>query len=210
MTGSIIGLDALEDDPASAGDIQAALYSGLEIKRQFDFARISSEWTHDLNDDTQLSTIAYLRSNRNRYTATWQRNLPHNDSKQQSAGLLFKADIDNDNTRWIAGADLEITRSNLKYTQLFDYVPSGFGSSVAAGDIYDYDVDYLALAPYVRAEHNISDDLKFTAGLRYDSNAYDYTNNLADGQYASSTYSRPSSDHDPSFNHLSPKYRLAS
>lgn len=209
MSGSIIGLDALEDDPASAGDIQSALDSGLEIKREFDFARLSSEWTHELNDETQLSTIGYLRSNRNQYTATWQRNLPHNDSKQQTAGIMFKADIDSDNTRWIAGTDLEYTQSNLKYTQLFDYVPSGFGSSVAAGNIYDYDVDYLALAPYVRAEHNISDQLQITAGLRYDSNSFDYTNNLADGQYAASSYSRPGDDNDPSFNHLSPKLSLS-
>ncbi|MBE9560942.1 MAG: TonB-dependent receptor, partial [Proteobacteria bacterium] len=209
MSGSIIGLDALENDPTSAGDIQSALDSGLEIKREFDFARLSTEWTHELNDDTQLSTIAYLRSNRNQYTATWQRNLPHNDSKQQTAGLMFKADIDKGDTRWIAGTDLEITQSNLQYTQLFDYVPTSFGSSVAAGDIYDYDVDYLALAPYVRAEHDINDKLQLAAGLRYDSNAYEYTNNLADGQYASSTYSRPSSDNDPSFNHLSPKLSLS-
>lgn len=203
MSGSIVGLDAMEDDPTSAGDIQSALDSGLEIKRKFDFARLSSEWTHELNDDTQLSTIAYLRSNRNRYTATWQRNLPFNDSKQQTAGLMFKADIDKGSTRWIAGTDLEITQSNLQYTQREDY-----GTSIPAGDIYDYDVDYLALAPYVRAEHDINDKLLFSAGLRYDSNAYDYTNNLEDGQYASSTYSRPSSDNDPTFNHLSPKLSL--
>lgn len=209
MSGSIIGLDALEDDPESVGDIQNALDSGLEIMRNFDFARISSDWTHNLSMDTQLSTIAYLRSNRNRYTATWEGNLPHNDSKQQTFGMLIKADIDKGSTRWITGADLEITRSNLTYNQLFDYVPSGFGSPVPAGNIYDYDVDYLAFAPYVRAEHDINNKLQISTGLRYDQNAYDYTNNLADGQYASSSYSRPSSDNDPTFSHLSPKLSLS-
>ncbi len=209
MSGSIIGLDALESDPTSAGDIQTALDSGLEIKREFDFARVSTEWMHELNDDTQLSTIVYLRSNRNQYTATWERNLPHNDSQQQTLGLLFKANIDQGSTRWIAGTDLEITQSSQQYRQLFNYVPTGFGSSVPAGDIYDYDVDYLALAPYLRAEHDISEKLQFSAGLRYDSNSYDYTNNLADGQYASSSYSRPGSDNDPAFNHLSPKLSLS-
>ena len=211
MSGSIVGLAALESDPTLIGDIAPTLAAnpGLEVKRKFDFARISTEWMHELNDDIQLSTIGYLRSNRNRYTATWQRNLPLNDSKQQTVGLLFKANIDQGNTRWIAGTDLEITQSSQQYKQRFDYVPSGFGASVPAGDIYDYDVDYLALAPYVRAEHDINEKLQFTAGLRYDSNSYDYTNNLADGQYASSTYSRPSSDNDPSFNHLSPKLSLS-
>ncbi|MBV1915092.1 MAG: TonB-dependent receptor [Pseudomonadales bacterium] len=209
MSGSIIGLDAMEQDPTSVGDIQPALDSGLEIVRNFDFARISTDWRHDLNDETQLSTIVYFRNNRNRYTATWENNLPHNDSKQQTLGMLFKADIDLGRTHWITGIDMEITRSNLSYTQLFDYVPSGFGSPVPAGDIYDYDVDYLAIAPYIRAEHHFTDKLQLIAGLRYDNNSYDYTNNLADGQYAGSTYFRPGNDNDPSFNHLSPKLTLA-
>ena len=209
MSGSIIGLDALKSDPTSVGDIQSALDSGLEIVRNFDFARISTDWTHHLNATTDLSTIVYVRSNRNRYTATWEGNLPHNDSKQQSFGLLFKADIDQGDTRWITGTDIEITRSNLTYTQLFDYVPSGFGSPVTTGTIYDYDVDYLAVSPYLRVEHYLSAKLLYSAGLRYDISAYDYTNNVADGQYATSTYSRPGSDNDPSFNHLSPKMSLS-
>ena len=45
-------------------------------------------------------------------------------------------------------------------------------------------------------------------GLRYDINSFEYTNNLADGQYAASSYARASSDNDPTFNHLSPKLDL--
>ncbi|MBL4584637.1 MAG: TonB-dependent receptor [Pseudomonadales bacterium] len=209
ISGSIVGLAALHADPASVGDIQSALDSGLEIQRNFDFARLSTDWSHALNNQTQLSTIVYLRSNRNRYTATWEKNLPHNDSQQQTVGVLFKVNIDKGDTRWIAGTDIEVTKSNLKYTQLFNFVPSGFGSPVPTGSIYDYDVGYLAVAPYIRAEHDISHNLQVTAGLRYDNNAYDYTNNLADGQHAASTYSRPSSDNDPTYNHLSPKLSLA-
>jgi len=208
MAGSLIGLDELEDNPESVGDIESALDSGLDIKRQFDFARVSTEWTHFLSDETELSTIAYLRSNRNRYIATWERNLPKNDSEEQSVGVMFKADIDQDDTRWILGTDLELTQSNRSYEQLFDYVPSGFGSPVPTGSIYDYDVDYLSIAPYLRAEHDISNKIQISAGLRYDSNEFDYSNNLADGQYATSSYSRPDSDNDPSFNHLSPKFSV--
>ncbi len=208
MAGSLIGLDALESDPTSVGDIQAALDSGLEVNRKFDFARLSSEWTADVGDDRSLSVIGYLRSTRNRYIATWQPNLPHNDSQQDSFGLLMKMDIEQDTRRWIVGADVEITQSSLVYTQLFDYTPSGWGSSVPAGEIYNYDVDYLALAPYLRVEQSLREDLTLTAGLRYDSNSFDYTNNLADGQYASSSYLRPGDDLDPDFDHWSPKLSL--
>jgi len=208
MAGSLIGLDALEQDPTSVGDIQSALDSGLEINRKFDFARLSSEWTADVGDSVSASVIGYLRSTRNRYIATWQKNLPHNDSQQDSFGMLAKLRLDQDSRRWILGADVEITQSSLVYTQLFDYTPSGWGSPVPAGEIYNYDVDYLALAPYLRVEQQIGDDLTLTAGLRYDRNSFDYTNNLADGQYAGSSYSRPGDDLDPDFEHWSPKLSL--
>jgi len=209
MSGSLIGLDELMNNPTSVGDISSALKSDLEIKRKFDFARLSTEWTRDISDTTELSTIAYLRSNRNQYTATWERNLPHNDSKQKTLGLMFKANVEMNKHKIITGLDAEYTKSNLKYTQLFDYVPSGFGSSVATGTIYDYDVNYFAIAPYLRSEYALTDKLQIGAGLRYDTNSFDYTNKTEDGQYADSSYLRSSSDNDPTFNHLSPKLDIS-
>jgi len=119
--------------------------------------------------------------------------------------MMFKADIDQDYVRWTMGADVEASKANRTYKQLFDYVPSGFGSAVPSGNIYDYDVDYLAVSPYIRSEFDLSDKFQISGGLRYDSSKYDYDNNLTDGQYEGSSYSRPSSDNDPSFDHLSPK-----
>lgn len=208
MAGSLIGLDELENNPESVGDIAGAIDSGLDIVRKFDFARLSTEWTHYASDSVELSTIGYLRGNRNRYIATWERNLPENDSKEQSLGVMFKAGIDQDNIRWTLGTDLEMTQANRVYEQLFDYVPSGYGSSVPAGEIYNYDVTYLALSPYAMAEVDLSDAWQLDAGLRYDQSSFDYTNNLDDGEYANSGYSRPSSDNDPSFHHASPKLSL--
>lgn len=212
MAGSLIGLDELKNQPESVGDIQNALDSGLEIQRKFDFSRISTEWTHYLNDAVEFSTIGYLRKNRNQYTATWEKNLPKNDSKTSTLGLMFKVDIEENYVRWTLGLDVEATKANRIYQQLFDYVPSGFGSAVPAGDIYDYDVEYFTFSPYVQTKFDLSDKVQISGGLRYDTSQYDYDNNLADGQYESSNYARPSSDNDPSFKHLSPKlsatYRL--
>ena len=208
MAGSLIGLDELENNPESVGDIADALDAGMDVQRKFNFARLSSEWTHFASDSVELSTIGYVRSNRNQYIATWERNLPKNDSKEHSLGVMFKADIDNEGTRWTLGTDFELTKANRTYEQLFDYVPSSYGSSVPAGDIYDYDVTYVALSPYAQAEIDLSDKWQLGAGLRYDQSMFDYTNNLEDGQYANSGYSRPSSDSDPSFHHASPKLNL--
>ncbi len=209
MAGSLIGEDAFKHDTESVGNVADAIASGIDIERKFDFARFNMEWNHVLNDNVEFNSIAYVRRNRNRYIATWENNLPQNDSEENTVGLLLKANMDFGRVRNIIGMDFEFTRASRKYTQLFDFVPSGFGSPVAAGDIYDYDVNYRAFAPYSRVEIQLNDKFKLGAGLRYDINSFEYTNNLDDGQYAASSYSRASSDNDPTFNHLSPKLDLA-
>ena len=208
MAGDLVGYDAFKNQTTSVGNIQTALDSGIDIVRKFDFARANVEWNHAVSDTTTINSIAYVRSNRNRYVATWENNLPQNDSQENSVGLLLKADMDFGALRNITGLDIEYTQASKEYTQLFDYVPSGFGSAVAAGKIYDYDVNYLAIAPYTRFEYLFTEKLKVGAGVRFDTNSYDYTNNVADGQYAASSYLRANSDNDPNYSHISPKLDL--
>lgn len=208
MAGDLVGYDAFKHQTTSVGNVKAAIDSGLAIERKFDFARVNVEWNHDISDTASFNSIAYVRSNRNRYIATWENNLPQNDSQENTVGLLLKANMDFGALRNITGLDMEYTQASREYTQLFDYVPSGYGSPVAAGKIYDYDVNYFALAPYTRFEYLFTDKLKVGAGVRLDTNSYQYTNNLADGQYASSGYLRANSDNDPNYSHLSPKLDL--
>lgn len=210
MAGSLIGLDALENDPTDVGDIADALNAGIPIKRKFDFMRLSTQWTNTSLEGMVLDGIFYLRGNRNRYVATWNDNLPQNDTRLTTFGMLLKADTDHGRLRSILGLDVEYTRAREQYKQLFDYVPSSpWGSPVAAGSIYDYDVDYTSAAPYARLEFRIADQWTLGGGLRYDSSRFEYTNNVADGRYGSSDYFRVSSDHDYSFHHLSPKADLS-
>ena len=209
MAGYLIGLDELNNNPTSAGDIKNTLEKGIEIKRKFDFARLSTEWSNYSINNLELNNIIYFRYNRNRYVATWQNNLPQNDSKQQTIGFLHKTTYKKNIISLTGGVDFELTKSNLRYIQLFDFVPTSYGSPVPKGDIYNYDVNYIALAPYLQAVYKILPKLSFKAGLRFDINSFDYTNNLEAGQYASSSYSRPASDRNFSFSHLSPKLSLA-
>ena len=208
MAGDLVGYDAFKNQTTSVGNVQTALDSGIDIVRKFDFARANVEWEHAVSDTVTFNSIAYVRSNRNRYVATWENNLPQNDTQENSVGLLLKTKMDFGALRNITGLDLEYTQASKEYTQLFNYVPTGFGSSVAAGKIYDYDVNYLAIAPYTRFEYLLTDKLKVGAGVRFDTNSYDYTNNLADGQYAASSYLRPNSNIDPNYSHISPKLDL--
>lgn len=201
MTSDIRGFRDYRDNPESAGrNVERVLGQGIDPIRQFDYARLSAEWQHQLNDTVNLSTIVYLRSNQNRYSATWEQNVSKNENQEKTVGLLFKADVDFGSFSVISGVDVEYTQGERETVQEFD-------SAVAAGTIFDYDVDYKALAPYTRVEIDLSETLTLGLGGRYDINQFDYTNNTDGGVYEG-TYFRPDSGQDRTFNHFSPKADL--
>ena len=207
QAGALLSLDELHNSAESVGDIESLIESGEDPRRQFDFGRAALEWNNYSIDVIEISNIVYARYNRNRYTATWENNLPHNDAAQRSVGLLHKDSYESDYFTLIVGFDSEYTRATQLYTQGFDYVPSKYGSKVDAGTIYDYDVDYLAIAPYIHTDITLFKEVHLIAGLRYDYNKFDYTNNTNDGRYGESNYYRPS-DRSDDFSHLSPKVSL--
>ncbi|RLA69500.1 MAG: TonB-dependent receptor [Epsilonproteobacteria bacterium] len=196
-------LEELEDGSTSVGDIEKHL-DKVDPKRKFDFARASLKWDNYSYENLDISTIGYLRNTRNQYTATWEPNLPSNDSEQNSIGLMHQTVQKVSWGKNIFGLDMEYTKGTNKYTQEFDYVPSSWGSNVDEGLIYDYDVGYVSLAPYLQSDIHINDVFSIEAGLRYDYTEFDYTNNTQSGQYGNSSYYRPENRTD-SFNHFSPK-----
>ena len=202
QAGSLLSLDALENDTTSIGDLEGKL-DDVDAMRQFDHNRLSLQWDSYQVKDVDLSTIAYIRNTRNQYTATWEKSLPHNDSQQNTVGLMHKGTMNPSWGRFIYGLDTEMTAGTTLYTQQFEDV----ANSVAKGTIYDYKVDYLALSPYVHGDWKLTDKATISAGLRYDSNQYQYKNNTADGQYASSKFLRVG-DRNDSYTHLSPKLSL--
>ncbi|MDF1879755.1 TonB-dependent receptor [Sulfurimonas sp. MAG313] len=208
QAGTLDSLDELENNAQSVGNIQDIIDQGYDPKRKFDFARLSVEWDNYSFENLEISTITYLRTNRNRYTATWENNLPTNDSKEKTLGLMQKNTYDHDYGKLILGFDTEFTKSNRTYTQEFDFVPSRWGSPVEKGTIYDYDINYFAFSPYAHTDWNLGEHWLLGAGLRYDTNNFDYTNKTDNGQYTESDYFRPSDTSD-SFSHLSPKLSLS-
>jgi len=199
------GSEAASDDPA--------YYTAMEntdVRRKFDYARLSVEWTNYSYNDLEISLTPYIRYNRNQYVATWENNLPSNDNELNTFGLLQKNTYDASWGLFIVGFDAEYTQSSLEYNQDFDYTTSGWGGATyTKGPLYDYDVDYMAVAPYIHTKIDLSEQLKLTAGLRYDYNHYDYQNNLADNSTDSSgKYFRPE-DRTDNFSHLSPKLSLS-
>jgi len=199
------GSTAPSDDPNYFDALEQT-----DVKRKFDYARLSAEFNNYTVDDLEITLIPYLRYNRNRYVATWESNLPSNDNEMYTFGLQQRNTYEQAWGKVVFGFDTEYTESSLAYTQDFDVTTTGWNpKTYTAGALYDYDVAYLAIAPYIHTDYKILKELTVSAGLRYDYNNYDYTNNLqADSQDSSGTYYRPADSSD-SYNHLSPKLSVS-
>ena len=181
-----------------------------DVKRQFDFARLSLEWTNYSIDEIEVVFTPYIRYNRNQYVATWEKNLPSNDNKLTTFGLLNRNTYESKNLKVVFGFDSEYTNSSLKYNQDFDVTITGWGGATySQGALYDYDVAYLAMAPYVTGDYYVTKQLMVRAGLRYDYNRFDYENNLADNSFDPSGQYFRVADRVDSFSHLSPKLALS-
>lgn len=190
-----------------------------------------------------LTVTPYLRSNELQYVATWTLNTGRvqppppwcptcpaqldsqdahiNDSGHDSAGVQLKYRHDlSDDSFVIVGLDLDATRGYQEQT----YIERSDNDSGPywlayreAGELYDYDVDFLAASPYVHLEQQLAPRWRLTAGVRYDNFRYDYDNrlaNIAPGTaddpattiYEDSHYREP--DQVVEMEHLSPKLGL--
>jgi outer membrane receptor protein involved in Fe transport len=187
---------------------KASFYTALkntDIRREFDFARLSVDWANYSNDNLEIVLTPYIRFNENKYVATWEKNLPSNDTKIYTFGFLQRNTLDTNYGEVIFGFDTEYTDSSLVYNQ--DFTTTASGKTYPKGPIYDYDVVYTAIAPYINNKWEITDKLDFDLGARFDYNKFDYKNNLSSGVDASGVYYRPN-DKEDSFTHFSPKASL--
>ena len=193
---------------SKAASNSTSYYTALantDVTRKFDFARLSLDWSNYSNEDLEMVFTPYLRFNENRYVATWEKNLPSNDNKIYTLGFLQRNTLDVSYGEIIFGFDTEYTNSSLVYDQ--DFTTTVSGKTYTKGSIYDYDVNYIAIAPYINNKWEINDKLDFVIGARYDYNEFDYTNNLSNGVDSSGVYYRPE-DRNDSFTHFSPKASL--
>ncbi len=197
----------ITNDSKKASD-KAAFYTALnstDIVRKLDFARLSTDWSNYSNENLEIVVTPYIRFNENRYVATWEKNLPSNDNKIYTAGVLQRNTLDTSYGELIFGFDTEYTESSQITNQDFDITTGG--KSYKKGALYDYDVTYTAIAPYVNNKWELTDKLDFDLGARYDYNQFDYTNNLSTSKDASGVYFRPD-DRTDDFTHFSPKASL--
>lgn len=173
--------------------------------------------------DSLLSVTPYLRSNMMEYMPNWSLGYDPNITKtgHDSIGLLLKYrhDFAPRRTRVVVGMDIDYSPGSREEHSI-DAVRNADGiytTYTVREKIYDYDVNFLGVSPYLHVETSLTERARLTAGLRYDTMQYDYDNKMADGALTitppptsmtrSPTYNHPS-DTAVDFSRPSPKLGL--
>lgn len=157
-----------------------------------------------------VSVIPYFRYNYMEILPNWSLTYDPQrwTTENKSVGVMtkYRRDFQPMSARVLAGVDLDYSPGTY-YEQTIN--PTRVGSiftSYTVGDvIYDYDVSFLGVSPYVHGEVSPTEKLKVQAGLRYDHMEYSYDNQLT--ELTTGSHRRPA-DTDASFDHLSPKVGL--
>ncbi len=195
-------------------------YYGISY-REVRALRLSTAYEQE-DENTLLSITPYFRDNEMEYMPNWSFSYDPGIKKteNQSLGLLLKyrVDIAPYQTRIIVGSDFDYSPGSREenYINATKNSDGIYDSYTVEDKIYDYDVTYQGIAPYIHIETSPVDKLRITAGLRYDSITYDYDNNMSSGSFIY----RPSSMRFPMrinrpendtvrFSHWSPKIGAA-
>ena len=153
------------------------------------------------------SVTPYLRRNDLNLLPYWQLGYDPArwDEQVSSAGLLakYRRDFVPMRARLIAGADVDYSPGSFTEDAIaFTKTGAAFTAYAPAERIYDYDVTYRAVSPYVHTELSPAARLRVDAGLRYDASGYRYDNNLT--AVDTGSHRRPAST-TVEYRHLSPK-----
>lgn len=189
--------------------------------RKVQALRITTAYEQEING--HLLTIApYYRHDNMDIMPSWAMTYDQTvyDTFNDSYGLMLKyrQDFQPLRTRLIAGVDVDHSPGGREENSILSALVPGtagdskvYDSYVMGTQIYDYDVTYQGISPYLHGEISPTDRLRITAGLRYDSIRYDYDNKMSTTPTTVVTtigtkiYGR-AEDRSLNFDHLSPKF----
>ncbi len=169
-------------------------------------ARLSSALTHT-TDRTLVSVTPFLRWNEMEMLPNWSLTYDPTvyETGHASAGLLARVrrDVEPLRGRLIAGVDIDHSPGGrLEHRVVPTRLDGVFTAYERADVLYDYDVTFSGVSPYLQGESNPIGGLHLTAGLRLDLMRYDYRSELE--PLDSGRWRRPPSA-ERSYRHLSPK-----
>ena len=184
--------------------------------RKVQALRASSEFERKFGEGA-LSLTPYFRDNAMDLNGSY--NFTAGDPRieetsSQSYGFLAKwrQDFpDFKRTRLIFGVDLENSPGKrneyaLNPTTSVIGGATNYTGYTVGNHIYDYDVTFKSVSPYLHTEISPLEKLRITAGVRYDSLGYDFQNNLPSGVSSNTTKRYGQSDSTSlNYQRLSPK-----
>lgn len=161
--------------------------------RKVDAFRLSTDYQKE-TANSLLSITPYIRDNRMEIIPSWTVSYDpdYYVTKNQSLGFLskYRQDFDQMRARMIVGLDFDYSPgSRIEDSISLTKVTNAQGgttyslnsASVAPVQIYNYDVTYRGISPYVHGEISPTEQLRLIGGLRYDDMQYDYVNKFNNG-----------------------------
>ncbi|WP_444942864.1 TonB-dependent receptor [Microbulbifer sp. ZKSA006] len=163
----------------------------------------------------QFHLAPYLRKTQMRFLQHYVPGQPVEENGQESIGVRSSYYLAlGENLNLLAGVDTELSEGYLLEIQASATEGSEFlQATIPEGKHYDYAVTAWNIAPYTSASWQLSDYLAITAGVRFESAYYDYSNKMLAGRtdenglacdFGGCRFSRPD-DRKDRFNNLSPK-----
>jgi iron complex outermembrane recepter protein len=169
--------------------------------------RLSSAYER-AGERSLISVTPYLRWNEMRMLPNWSLTFDPavSESGHQSAGVLVRVrhDLETLRSRVIAGVDTDFSPGHRREDRIAATRQGQVFTSYQTTDLlYDYDVTFRGTSPYLQLESAPWEQVRLTAGLRYDLLGYTYRSALHPLQ--TGRHRRPA-DTDVDYSHLSPKF----
>lgn len=198
---TILGMTKVDMETGANTPLIRADYEDDPTKNNFSIAyrevealRLSTTYDKELDQNALLSITPYLRKNFMELNASFLLSFDPTISKSDvmSYGVMTKWRRDFPalmRARLILGLDADYspgsrTEDNLIVSSTGSGANRSYNSYTIGTRIYDYDVTYQSLSPYLHTEFSPTERLRVTAGLRYDTMSFDLSNNLAAGPVA--------------------------
>jgi iron complex outermembrane receptor protein len=149
--------------------------------REWSSLRVATSWQRELSHDRSFTLTPYFRINQMEFRQHYLPSKAIEENGHYSIGMVnsYNWQVE-ENIALVMGVDLEMTKGELTQTQQ-KADSYGFGKARQQGLHYDYKVDAYTVAPYIQADWQLTEQLKFTGSVRFDSTKYEYDNLLADG-----------------------------
>lgn len=190
-----------------------ANYTPISLRKVQAF-RLSSAYEKE-SGDSLFSITPYYRYDSMDLLANWSLSYDPTryTTENQSFGaqIKYRKDFPLLRTRLIAGVDIDNSPgSRLEDAITTTKVGTGYTAvytNYARGPrVYDYNVTYRGISPYIHGEISPLEKLRLTGGLRYDAIRYQYSNNISSTTVRSGSFFYGQvGDTDIDFKHLSPK-----